>query len=620
MEYKFNGYHISKECIDTANELFEAINNGHRSLAVSAPCQSGKTGIMIHLAMKINQLADSKSLYYLCGDHRNDLHEQTKSRLAGLDITIFRRSELMKKNAGQKDPEETMDNSLIFHDESHYATQVEQHIHQFYIKHAQIDMAKPENDWINRNIIIVGLSATSFTEQYINESKSLGRYMTNFIPSTDYRGIRELMEAGKIFQSKKLKIGQYKPIMEVINKHKMKKKYMIMRANSMKYFDAFSQHFKTNDIQIPLINNHYHSEEKTNINEILVNPPDQFTIIMVYQSLSQGDTIIKDHVCALYESPPTTIEATLQQFLGRACGFGNYELPEVYTDLKTAKEYLAHCEDPKKNPLTKLKYISGGSTNQYIYLNPMIPQYFKIKQKIIGTLNKSNILPFLKKEQNHPIDQIIDIRVLLGTSSTGYFEGGKFHEYKTSSTGWDFLKDKSDLKVPFYNSSFGSFIMRHTNPNAKTCTILINPIDQSILIIGCDGWKKKVSNITISDKTMYNYKPALIVPQTIQNNYINNGNGQQIIHTPSTESKKIPIRYKNIPIVIEKEIEKKVEKTDLKTFVQKYQLEHLHQQLMGEEITPSDLPSLTLEQLVTLAHFKTGQAIQLIKCAKLEFS
>jgi hypothetical protein len=504
--YKYNGYTISLEAIDASNAISKLIDENYNNIMICAQPQSGKTGVIIDLAKRYK---GKKTVFYLCGDGRLAFKTQIKERCEGLGVKIYCLGEVMDIN--RKDYQLNFTNAIVCHDESHCATNISattglpQHVPKLIQDNIGIDMSKPQSEWTNQSVIMVGISATSFTEQCANDQGHLNRSTVHLAPGKGYIGVSKLLKEGKIFKSfkitKKKATDGYVKLLKIIQLYD--EGYLIVRMSSLKFKEGFIEHCKTTDALAgyDIINKHYSDKDGKHINDTLGKKPLKPTIIFIYRALIQGDTINKQYIKCLFESPASTSEGSIQQLLGRACGYYNTPIPDVYTDLKVANEYNSWL-DGDKLP-SKLKHINHHCTNSNLF-DALVP-YYKVCKTLPTFIKKgATIIKFLKDLNDPTINEFMESYELVGTSNA---------ETDTNSKQWTSLLESIAKKEPHYTALNGKHLndIKH---DQKQCHLYFKPSTNEIIIMACNKWEKEENPYVILGTTMYMPSTKTTVKET----------------------------------------------------------------------------------------------------------
>lgn len=172
-------------------------NNNY--VVVEGKTQAGKTGVLFALVNIINKcklqgaLDDLQKVYYLTGDNSKDLLVQQKERWADakvcyndndIDIEFLKLSDLRNYQAKVN----TIANSIIFIDESHYATKKEVHLLQQFLKFYSVDYMRGRN-LEGHKIRIISNTATPYAELASDLLNQKGRI--ELIPGDGYIGIKD---------------------------------------------------------------------------------------------------------------------------------------------------------------------------------------------------------------------------------------------------------------------------------------------------------------------------------------------------------------------------------------------------------------------------------------------
>lgn len=336
------GMNIHKNQFLASKEVTEMFEHGLNHVILTAEMQSGKTGAvrsivhrMLHLTQPYPSWEDrfvAEKVFFVCGMNDNDLRAQTVREFHGFlpEENIMFSKQLQQWNmcAGYEEQREC---SLVIIDESHYAGKVD----------SQVDLFLKNIEYWNP--FVVSVSATAMAE--LATSLEMGKGVVHLIPGEGYYGIRNMLSRGLIFQSKSLNTYEDKMnFMDLmINEYDMQyrngqKKYNVVRLNCSRHFEDLEEIIKnemseTGD-KIDFIN--YHSEDHTlkDFNDIVSTPPENFTIIWIYNSLRAGKQVNTEHIGFVHDTMSSRVDTSSQSLPGRICGY-NKEAHNVrvYTDM-----------------------------------------------------------------------------------------------------------------------------------------------------------------------------------------------------------------------------------------------------------------------------------------------
>lgn len=164
--------------------------------------QVGKTGVLYALVNIINKLRlkyvfNVKKVLYITGDNSKDLIKQQKNRSYNdfmtfsveddVEIVFLKRSDFKKI----METIDSIDNSIIFIDESHYGTRNKTNQLPYFLKHYGVDYLKNTN-LEEHNIRIISCSATPHCE--IASDKVECKMTIRLEPGEGYIGQKEFID------------------------------------------------------------------------------------------------------------------------------------------------------------------------------------------------------------------------------------------------------------------------------------------------------------------------------------------------------------------------------------------------------------------------------------------
>ncbi len=349
---------------ETARKIMKRFSEEEPFTVLLAQMQSGKSGTYLMVALQMlaqgiiehvffisgasdillrQQMKDNveEAIEVFCVDLDEDSEERIKKANKEHKITIAFSNELKEENLI------VGNNSLIIHDECHMAQSKENiPFTKFYrpngLESTLFGDFSPLRD---RNIYILGVSATPFSEIISNHKAVIGDWsaqekesMENFSispkniepmgPGNGYIGVKDFMDSGSIsFDSEPIKAGSIHHIVSKINEKKEKYscKYLIVRTHKSKkdsdvvrdiasatgcdYKSNFPKNLPEDNIDI---------SEKGPLN----SPPLKTTIVHICGRLRMGQVLPKKHVAMVYEqSADPKADTILQGLLGRMCGY-----------------------------------------------------------------------------------------------------------------------------------------------------------------------------------------------------------------------------------------------------------------------------------------------------------
>jgi hypothetical protein len=352
--------------------------------------QSGKTGIFFSIINIISKLKMEKSLgidkiLFITADNSKDLIKQQQERakqslFSDISIPIY----YLKRSDLKPSKIQTIDNSVIFIDESHFGTTKETNILPQFLKHYGIDYLKNNMDLYKHNIRIISNSATPYQE--INSDKVACKLYSFFQPSPNYIGLTDFYNNGLIIKKEprisKERKNDYKNVLidsynhlQALEKKYGVKKCMLFRLNNSKdlsvikglainKFNIFE--FDTKNINALNYENLWNAILAYDIK--YKHEPKKYHLIIIKNALRMGITIpidIKEKIGVVYDVAasqelPTTTE---QGLCGRLTGYYNNQTWlnfKLYLNKRHVESLIHYYENlninnPQNNKIYKIK-------------------------------------------------------------------------------------------------------------------------------------------------------------------------------------------------------------------------------------------------------------------------
>lgn len=399
---KNDKYYIYDAQINTARKL--VLNLGSNVLRSNhvmllAPMQSGKTATCLSVVNIINKSLLFKSMaikkyMFISGMNDCGLKAQTFERVKRQVIgctddmlsdgkkNVEKAKYFVLKNSDLMQFEHTLDNSLIFIDESHYGSNEKNVLTKFLNKHG-IDW-KNTNELIKRNIYICSISATPFDELVSDgvDAKKLVELDTD----NEYVGVTDYLEKDVIFDAEKDDIEEDGRIFELITDAKWRmdddkksgiviirtRKFDIIKNNPYveRNFDVFEMHASGSKIQYDKLDELMEKIYEANKSGKNNTRP---LIVLIKGAFRAGITIpakYKDIIYMVYDYSEKA-DTTAQALLGRMCGYrgkdSHFEKTQFYVNKQFANMYSAWENDfQNKNLIPCNKYGYEWVDNGYV--------------------------------------------------------------------------------------------------------------------------------------------------------------------------------------------------------------------------------------------------------------
>lgn len=361
---------------------------------LAAKMQSGKTGVCNSVVNIISQTELEKDMaikkyLFITGMNDCGLKKQTTERVlnqvinANVDNTytgkkskknIDENKFFIMKNSDLLSYDGTVDNSLIFIDESHYGSNKNNVLTKFLEKQG-IDW-KDSTDLISRNIYIVSVSATPFDE-IVSDTKEC-KNIIELKPTDEYVGVSEFMNSGLVYDAEADDIEEDGEIFNIIDDayNRMAndgiagigiirtRKFNVIESNPTvnSRFDIVEMYSNGSNIEYDKLNDRVQQlVRKNSFNKMLKNGLSYgFTanlfkikplLILIKGAFRAGITIdesFKDYIYLVYDYS-NKAETTAQALLGRMCGYRNEKNGISNTHFYINKKYAEMYSDWEKN-------------------------------------------------------------------------------------------------------------------------------------------------------------------------------------------------------------------------------------------------------------------------------
>jgi hypothetical protein len=407
-------YTFYDQQIAMSDRIMHAFTSGDGELyaILLAQMQSGKSGTYLRLALESIHRGIFKKVYIICGSRDTTLREQTRVNLLeaidsfveekNIGVRELRNIETSIKVSWNQDLKKLKvdDNSIIINDESHTA-QSKGNIpfKEFWVKNGlEKCLFGNFTDLASRNIRVLSVSATSFSECVQNQRVTLGMdtdcdvplSTKNFFimdPGPSYTGVGDFLREGKLhFESQPISeetMGVH--LQQVLIDPKYVGKYCIVRTARAEldaplveritksitdtgirvdyqpvYGDTIKYHKPIDDVEI------------LDSLEFLRIKPRHTTLVHICGTARMGLVLNKAHIGFVYEqSKNPAIDTLLQGLLGRVCGHGANLDVDIYipvSRMADVEQYVQAVESPEDSkvllaqmsPALNVKGCGGG--------------------------------------------------------------------------------------------------------------------------------------------------------------------------------------------------------------------------------------------------------------------
>ena len=404
-------FHLHENQWESARQICGHFLRGKRYVLLNAQPQSGKTGVCQAVCYLVRQYAKQfgiTNFWFLCGMNDNNLKSQQVREFDGLipkkqvlfskDLESFskRRKNIVRDDNSRK----FFSNSLIILDESHFAQNGvglrSSMVHQFLSYHVGMTLDGFDSSWRGQNIWFLSVSATPMSElaHFLQPSQPKAKVLLK--PGLDYYGFEDMYQVNQINQSFDLSDpeGQRKLADALKNHYKKqisngKYKYALIRFSNTGRGKLYREGIK-NLIDFPVKYICFHSKSMTltNINKIVNQEPDIFTVIEIYHSLRAGIQLNTKNICLVHETYTAATDVTAQGLAGRCCGYFKEEHEvDIYCNsdrLSTYVDLITTDFDPEYVP-SKCTNIKQGRVDDLTdKFNPNIPMGGKMPDDLIN--------------------------------------------------------------------------------------------------------------------------------------------------------------------------------------------------------------------------------------------
>lgn len=369
--------------INAGNEIIKQFEN-FNYVHLQAQMQSGKTGAGLYTAFNLVQNNHIDTFHVLSGISDLDLKNQWIEKINSHFDTYFKSNLLDNKqkqymlllkklfNMGvyfgksikDIDNLEFFRNSLIILDEVHYGSSNDSIISKLFKRLNISSILYGEKcellDEYNIKILVITATAANLDSIYNNTdaNKNWGRvYME---PGPNYKGVVDYYNNRNIFSNFNITCDNIQPLLNILNKYKKEKKYMIFRAVTQK---AHIISEVCNALNIPCIS--YNQESILKFDDI---QPIQFTCVLIKNKLRVGKELNKQHICAIFESSLIiNTDTLLQGLFGRICGYNISNNIDVYIVTKhiddIIEEFTLINKTIPEAAMTRTKFVKKYVTD-----------------------------------------------------------------------------------------------------------------------------------------------------------------------------------------------------------------------------------------------------------------
>ena len=416
--------------IDAAEKILMNFKNGSNYDMLYAQMQSGKTGVSLYLAYRMLQEKMIEKVFIISGSSEKQLKKQWERKINDHKVDFYRKNlewfltgdaevlsniEVIWRQDLLKNKHKFSKNYLVIWDESHFATTKKQTLHKFFTEIGIIDGVQNNSGVLKqKNIYISSVTATRCAEQSRAVYHDTGFTTTIMEPGKDYRGLHYFYENDLVKDSYKFERKNMNKITQIIESHMSQKKFLLARVsqNNMSTEKRGCDMLKEicENMGIPFVE--FVADTQDELSHLFDTAPPCFTIVRIAGLFRMGKEVNKEHLCAVYESSSTNHNTLAQGFLGRTCGYHNYNvtiyLPEKYNK-QGYKEYMDIVDSGHSTGMSKTLHI--GSRRFTTDNNGTIPQVLSGDEMPWPDNNEKEVADNMMKEYikaNYDMSKIED--------------------------------------------------------------------------------------------------------------------------------------------------------------------------------------------------------------------
>lgn len=490
-------FHLHENQWTCAKQILGHFFQDTRYVLLTAQPQSGKTGVCQAVCFLLKQYAKQFNItnfWFICGMNDNNLKRQQIHEFSGLvpeqnvlfskDLAGFGKKRFRAQNNklklnNQEDnslkeiaklPNAYFRNSLIILDESHYAQQGQgvqaSMVHRFLSYEVGLTLDGFDHNWKGQNLWFLSVSATPMSElcHFLQPGQSKARVLLR--PGRDYYGFQDMFYLKKIHKAYNLAdVSEQKKLINIMKKHYRSQqsqnqyKYAIIRFSNTTQAQAHREVFK-GLIDFPVKYIKFHSKEMSlrDINKIVREPPNKFTIIEVYHSLRAGIQLDTSNICLVHETHRANTDVTAQGLAGRCCGyFKEKHNVDIYCHRDYLEKYsklITNDFNPKYVPSNCTNIKQGHCDDACDKFIPNVPMGGKMDNELIEDLLKYKA----KNPRRYPgfmdefIDRIGNLEFIMERIWCNYHFVGVTILDETNKT-----ESKTNTWIKFWNPAFNAW-------------------------------------------------------------------------------------------------------------------------------------------------------------------
>ena len=384
---------LSVEQTNAADEICTKLQEGCNYVMLVAQPQSGKTKTYMQVVLSMLITGLFTQIYIITGCRDVSLRSQTendvknflngyisdnngKLNLSTLQLLLSACDQNIKIAYGQDIKKlgklKINKNTLIIHDESHYAQDHKNTTYQFYHQEG-IHTLLSNGDYSNLNnnrIAMISVSATPFSELICDiNTNDHQKAKVKLLPAPGYRGVGYVLDKRQIHQSFPITENNKDKLKNILKeKYLTDPKYIIIRSNKIgtnilksiaRELDiSFEYYYGNNDVSQLFKNEKFAYEN-------LSKKPSKTTIVHVAGKLRLGQVINnKEHIAMVFESTQSpNVDTILQGLMGRVFGYHTINIDifisiKVLEHVKQYRDLMENSNDSIITTNTKLKAMN----------------------------------------------------------------------------------------------------------------------------------------------------------------------------------------------------------------------------------------------------------------------
>lgn len=434
IEFEMNTFSEQQlRCYERTMKSFESVSYN----ILLAQMQSGKTDTYHLIGCEMLRLGRIEEIVIFSGNREKELCDQLKTKnmeefyskyILFLESQSIKDDSILKKiqtnlkviwgpQLKKEIPLLRHEKTLYIWEESHYAQSKGQHP-AFILSQAGIPM-DGDVEWFKKHEnYFLSVSATPFSE-FVDNIEKKQKAIVHLTPGIKYKSVKWHLEQGNIHAYHGLKDG-LTTAMDVAESKPFG--YGLVRV-SYRNYDLVVNTIEENGWSYILYDQ---KSPIVNINEILGNPPEKYTIVLLKGKCRMGKQVSKQHVLFCLEtSKYCKTDTLLQGLVGRCCGYHDNTgiliyLYKYHLESQELQRFIQMYETKSTVPFrgANLRRPKGIKPNKYGKFTS-IPEkiYWTDKKQLLSTIQESylsnEVETFNGPVQHQEIkDQVLDEKTL----------------------------------------------------------------------------------------------------------------------------------------------------------------------------------------------------------------